>query len=193
MQILSPPVDCKTPYIQGSEVLVVPTGVNLAPLCVKCGESTNLKIRKTFHWPPLAPGPYLVFGGLGLIAFILRRVFRFDTRIKLDIPICSTHRARQILRRWGGICLMAFGVGMVPFSVKAIDVRTPLEALMWGGTLAAIVSGFILLVTGVHILDLAKLDNQFAAYTGFGLEYMQKIPSDTEVFSPRRTEVTSNS
>jgi hypothetical protein len=82
---------------------------------------------------------------------------------------------------------------MVPFSISAIDVRTPLQALMWGGTLALIVGGFCLLAMGVHILDLAKLDGQFAAYTGFGVEYMQKIPSETEIFSARRARVTSNS
>lgn len=88
---------------------------------------------------------------------------------------------------------MVFGIVMVPFSINAIDVRTPLEALRWGGTLALLVGGFVLLVTGVHILDLAKLERQFSAYTGFGIEYMQKIPSETEVFPARRTGVTSNS
>ena len=193
MQIAYPPPGCKTAYIQGSEVLVVPRGVSLVPLCVKCGESTNLKIRKTFHWPPWRPNPYGAALAVGVVGFIFRRLFWLDTRISLEVPLCPDHRSKQMLRRWGGICLMLCGLVLLPFSIKSIDVRTPLEALTWGGTLALIVGGFCILIMGVHILDLAKLDERFAAYTGFGIEYMQKIPSDAEIFSSRRSGVPSNS
>lgn len=98
-----------------------------------------------------------------------------------------------MLRRGGGILLLLFGLALLPFSIRAADVRTPLEALTWGGTLALIVGGFIVLVMGVHVLDLYRLDGQFAAYTGFGIEYMQKIPSETEIFAATRPRVASDS
>lgn len=117
------------------------------------------------------------------MTFALKRLFRLDTRVRLEIPLCRTHRSKRILRRWLGLFLAACGLALLPFAVKAIEVRTPLEALTWGGTLALILAGLILGLTGVHILDLVELNDQFAAYRGFGLGYMEKIPSEREVFS----------
>ena len=127
------------------------------------------------------------------LAFLFRWIFRFDERVALDIPVCVAHRSEQMLRRWGGVVMTLLGLALLPFAFKSIEVRTPLEALTWGGTLVMILGGLLLIVLGVNILDLVELNGAFAAYQGFGLEYMQKIPCEIEIFSPKRDSSARNS
>src|ERR1019366_1980335 len=194
MPIPFPPAGCKTAYIQDSAVLIVPEGASLASLCVKCGKAAAVQVSKTYHWRDWQPSTRR-FGTqvLGLIGLIFFRLRAFDTPVSIDIPLCRAHRSKQIVRRWAGIGLTSIGLALLPFSVKSIEVRTPLEVLTRIGTVATILGGLLVLFLGVHILSLVELNDRFAAYTGFGIEYMQKIPSDTEIFSPKRTGMTSNS
>lgn len=194
MPIPYPPAGCKTAYISDSAVLIVPEGASLAPLCVKCGRPADVRISKTFHsreWHPSTKriGEQM----LGLAMLVVFRVRTFDTPVSIEIPLCCAHRSKQMRNRWAGVGLIVIGLASLPFSYKTIAFRTPLEVLRWSGTLASIFAGLLLLFLGVHILGLVELNDRFAAYTGFGIEYMQKIPSDTEIFASPRTEVTSNS
>jgi hypothetical protein len=84
------------------------------------------------------------------------------------------------------------GLALLPFAFKSIEVRTPLEALTWAGTLVLTLGGMLVIFSGVNILDLVELNGAFAAYQGFGLEYMQKIPCETEIFSPKRDASARN-
>jgi hypothetical protein len=187
MRIPYPPCDCKVAYIQDGELLTVPTGAFLPGLCVKCGDPTDLKIRKTYHWPPFQPSFSSFLGrwlAISIIIFALRRLFRLDARVKMEVPLRRSHRARQFLRRRIGIVFTVAGLVLVPLSVKAINVRSPLEAVEWAGTLALVMTGVILIAMGVELLDLVELNDSFAAYKGFGLGFMEKVPCEREVFFP---------
>jgi hypothetical protein len=127
------------------------------------------------------------------LTFLFRWIFRLDERVTLDIPVCVAHRSEQMLRRWGGALVTVLGLALLPFAFKSIEVRTPLEALTWGGTLVMILGGPLVILLGVNILDLVELNGAFAAYQGFGLEYMQKIPCEIEIFSPKRGADERNS
>jgi hypothetical protein len=194
MTILFPPLGCKTAYIRDSAVLIVPEGASLAPLCVKCGKPPDVRVSKTFYWREWHPSKKrIVEQVLRLALSVLIRSMAFETPVSIEIPLCREHRSKQMRKCWSGVVLIVIGLGSLPFSYKATAFRTPLEMLNWGATLGSILLGLLLLFLGVHILWLTELNERYAGYTGFGIEYMQKIPSDTEIFSPRRTEVTSNS
>jgi hypothetical protein len=189
-----PPPGCKTAYIRDCAVLIVPDGASLAPLCVKCGRPEGVRVSKTFtsrDWHPSKN--HIGEQILRLAVSVLAKSMAFETPVSIEIPLCRAHCLKRMRSRWIGASLIAIGLASLPFSYKAIAFRSSLEVLKWSGTLAFIFAGLLFLFLGIHILGLVELNDRFAAYTGFGIEYMQKIPSDTEIFSPRRTEVTSNS
>jgi hypothetical protein len=186
MSLLSPPPGCKTAYIQNSEVLIVPSGVSLPALCVKCGERSETEVRKTFHWPPWQPG-FGPFVPIGLLIFLIKRLLHFDERVNLDIPLCHKHSSRRRPESIAGLGCIAMGSALVVVNFKAIDVRAPYEAMKWGGTVALIVGGVILFFIGFHVLDVVEVNDQFSAYKGFGLGYMEQVPCETEVFPQRRS------
>jgi hypothetical protein len=187
MPIPFPPPGCKTAYIRDSAVLIVPEGASLAPLCVKCGKPEYIRVSKTLDsrgWQPRTI--------IDVIVVLLLRIGSPVTTVSIDIPLCRAHRSKQMRNRWIGAGLIVIGLASLPFSYRATAFSTFLEMLKWSGTLAFILAGLLLLFFGVHILGLIELTDQFAAYTGFGIEYMQKIPSETEIFSARRSGVTFN-
>jgi hypothetical protein len=194
MPLPFPPPGCKTAYIRDSAVLIVPEGASLAPLCVKCGRPADVRVSKTFHsyeWHPSKKRIAEQALRLALSAFF--RGVAFETPVSIEIPLCREDRSKQLRKLWLGTGLTLIGLASLPFSYKAIAMHTTLEILAWAATLASIFVGLLLLFLGVHILWLADLNDRYASYTGFGIEYMQKVPSETEIFSPRRTVVTSNS
>ena len=179
MEFPYPPLSCKTAYIHDGEILVVPFGASLGTCCIQCGSPASTWTVRTFHWPLWKPnffGPWLA---VSFLVFVFKRLLHLDQRIRLTIPLCRAHRLKQMQRRWVGLALAATGFAILPFTAKLFEVRNWIEGLLWGGTLALIVGGLLIAFLGFHILDLVYLDDRISAYTGSGLEFMEKAPSET--------------
>ena len=167
--------------------MIVPAGASLAPLCVKCGKLAEVHVKKTFRRRDWRPSTGTIgSAALGLAVAALFRVLAFQTAVSINIPLCRIHRSKQVRYIWIGAGLIAIGLASSPFSYKAISGRSALALLTCGATLVVTLAGLLLLFLGVHILSLTELNDQYAAYTGFGIEYVQKIPSDTEIFTQKR-------
>ena len=85
------------------------------------------------------------------------------------------HRAKEMQRRWLGLFILVVGIGALPFTARFFEVRTAVEAILWGGTLALIAGGMVTISLGFHVLDLVYLDDQISAFKGFSLEFMKKL------------------
>lgn len=189
MPIPYPPPGCKTAYIQDSSILVVPEGASLIPLCVVCGQSSEVAVKRTFHWPrPELTGDRsrVVSESLEYLAYLFRRVFRLDDRVTLEIPLCSDHRSGQILRTWAGIASAAIGLVLLSLNFHSMGSLHSSGGWAWIGGFALIVGGVAFGFSGANALALVEFNNALAAYSGFGLDYMKKIPRAVDIFPPKR-------
>jgi hypothetical protein len=187
-----PPPGCKIAYIQNSRALVVPVGSVLPPICVQCGLPSDVLVKTTFHWPQPEPFPVAdpfhspwMTPLLDDIGFLFRCIFRLDTRITVGVPLCAGHHDEEKFWRWLGVVLSVFGSLLLWLSFRSLQTTHSLSRLMAEGTIALLIGGTSLIFVGVNTLDLVELNTAFAAYKGFGRDYMKKMPHEVQIFPPR--------
>lgn len=191
MPIPYPPSGCKTAYIQNTRALVVPEGASLPPICVQCGLPSDAVVRTIFHWPQPEPDPFpnswragaatVLFGE---ISFLFRCVFRLNTRITLDVPLCAGHRDEEKFWRWLGTVMTVVGLALIALNYTHFATWPSRNDLLLVGTFVLLFSGSWLLFSGVNTLHVIEVNTAFSAYEGFGFKYVDKIPHETLIFSP---------
>jgi hypothetical protein len=152
-----------------------------------CGKSSDAAVKKTFHWPrpEITSGrSRVVSESLEFLAYLFRWLFRLDERVTLDIPLCSEHRSGQTVRTIVGTALPVIGLALVALNYRSIRAATPLESLILFGAFGMIFGGLWFRFSGANALTLVEFNSAFAAYSGFGLDYMKKIPRSAEIFPP---------
>jgi hypothetical protein len=189
MPIPYPPPGCKTAYIQNSRALVVPVGAVLPPICVQCGMPSDVMIKTTFHWPRPDPdlrsyssrSPWLT-PLVQEIGFLFRCIFRLGSRVKLDVPLCAGHRDEEKFWHWLGTVMSVIGLGLIAFNYKHFETVPSRNDPVLFGTLVMLIGGCLLIFEGVNTLGLVEFNTALAAYDGFGVEYMKKMPHEVQIF-----------
>jgi hypothetical protein len=193
MPIPYPPPGCKTAYIQNSRALVVPEGASLPPICVQCRMPSDAVVKCTFHWPRPEPDlfPYRARSPwftplLEEIAFLFRGIFRLGTRITLEIPLCSGHHYEEMFWRWLGAVSLVISLALLPFTYTGLFApRNSIQGLPWILTIVMLFGGSSLIFSGANGFELVELNTAFAAYQGFGAEYMKQMPHEVQIFPPK--------
>lgn len=187
-----PPPGCKTAYVQNARALVVPEGATLPPICVQCGMPSDVVIKTTFHWPqpePLPTGygyrsPWIT-PLLDEIGFLFRCIFRLNTRVTLDVPLCAGHHDEEKFWRWLGAVMIGIGFVLTALNYRHFQTLPPRQDPAFLGTLVMLIGGSCLFFLGMNTLGLVELNTAFAAYDGFGVEYMKNMPHDVQIFPPK--------
>jgi hypothetical protein len=192
MPIPYPPPGCKTAYIQNSRALVVPEGASLPPICVQCGLPSNVVVKTTFHWPQ--PDPELrgnyprspsLTPLLQEIGFLFRWIFRLDTRVTLDVPLCSQHHGEEKFCRWLGAMMFIVGLVLLPLIFIAHAAPDWRQTSTWIGVYVLLFGGTSLAFSGMNTLHVVEVNTAFSAYKGFGAEFMMKMPHEVKIFPPK--------
>jgi hypothetical protein len=192
MPIPYPPSGCKTAYIQNSRALVVPEGASLPPICVQCGLPSDGVIKITFHWPQPDPelqgysvrSPWLT-PMLQEIGFLLQCIFRMNTRVTLNVPLCAGHRDEEKFWRWLGTMMLLIGLAVIALNYRHFQTWPSRNDPVLFATYVMLAGGCVLIFVGVNTLGLVEWNTAFAAYDGFGAEYMKKMPHDVQIFPPK--------
>lgn len=93
-------------HVEGTK-LVAANGIQLPPMCMKCGAApTHWRAQRYQYTPPWA---FLVLGWIGVLAFSKRATFQ--------IPLCETHRAEW--KKWTLIAGLSWIPGLVLIAVAA--------------------------------------------------------------------------
>jgi hypothetical protein len=196
MPIPYPPPGCGTAYIQNSRALVLPEGLSLPAICVQCGMPSDVVIKSTFHWPqpePLPDGygyrsPWIT-PLLDEIGFLFRCIFRLSTRITVGVPLCAGHHDEEKFWRWLGAVMTVIGLALIALNYTHFQTWPSRNDPAVFGTIVMLAGGTSLIFLGVNTLNLIELNTAFAAYQGFGVEYMKKMPHEVQIFGAKRAGV----
>jgi hypothetical protein len=165
--LAAPDICQRQPYRDGKKI-VVPTGASLPPYCVKCGSADVTVATKSFSW--LNPVYYLLlFLGLGIVLVYL--IFR--KRVKLSVPLCSSHeRYMQRLK----VSAMALLLGCIPIGILLGTLVGEPDGDAWG-----VFAALIMLVAGlvaVHLqipLQATHIDRDRAVLKGANVAFLTKL------------------
>jgi hypothetical protein len=192
MPIPYPPLGCKRAHIQNSRALVVPEGASLPPICVQCGNPSKVTIRATFHWPQPEPDPFQYSWRAGAwtvlvgeIGYLFRWVFRLDTRVTLQVPLCSGHHYEEKFWRWLGWAMTTIGLAVVVLNYTHFQSWPSRDDPVLFGTFVLLLGGSSLIFSGMSTLNVVEVNTAFSAYEGIGFEYIKKMPHEVQIFPPR--------
>lgn len=159
-----------TPYREGN-LLVIPTGSSLPANCVKCGAPTADKLSRTFRWH--TPWLYLLIV-VGVIFYLIVALV-VQKKARVDVPLCSVHRAWRKHMNWTGAILL---LGVLPVSLV-------LEALgVYGGWIALTCVGMafgglaVLAIVGSS-LAATYIDENVAKIRGASEEFLSTLPGSS--------------
>lgn len=187
-----PPPGCTTAYVQNNRALVVPIGASLPHICVQCGIPSDVVVKRIFHWPQPEPDPFphsyraiTLTPILDEIEYMFRWLFRLDTRITLEVPLCSEHLGEE--KTWHWLGAMMFLVGSALLSLIFIPRAIPysLRGLAWFGTYIMLLGGSSLAFSEMNTLHVVEVNTAYSAYEGFGAGYMKQMPHEFQIFPPK--------
>jgi hypothetical protein len=132
---------------------------DLPDICLKCGEPTTDRKSKTFGWIPPATYIALLFGGLGVIIFLILAAVLRKT-VHAQVPMCERHRNHWLFRTLLIVGGLVVGIGLIILSVALGDSLPPGDErgiLMLVGILGPIV-GWIILAIVVSVTAIRALE-----------------------------------
>ncbi|MGH9788650.1 MAG: hypothetical protein ACRD4U_08140 [Candidatus Acidiferrales bacterium] len=151
-------------------LLVVPRGVSLPPLCVKCGQpASSAVLKKKYYWHTPWLFLLILIGVLiyAIVAIIVRKSF------ELAVPLCEEHWQRRRRALWTG-------GGLLVGSIVAPIFLTGFVRDGYGGWWALFL--FAAGVTGIVYLALAPplapnyIDDREARFKGAGEAFLSQLP-----------------
>ncbi len=116
---------------------------------------------------------------------MFRWVFRLDTRVTLDVPLCSAHRDDEKAWHWIGAMMLFVGFAVLALIFTPRAVPDSLRTLTGYGTYLMLFGGAFLVFSKTNTLHVVEVNTAFSAYDGFGVEYMKKMPHDVQIFPPK--------
>lgn len=113
---------------------------DLPPLCIVCGEESDLTRVRNFKWQPSWPGVLILLGLIGMIAYAVVSAV-LTKRMRVEVPLCfahTNHWSWRLWAIWGGLGALAAvtSVGVT------VCVQFNLPAPYPGVLAAATLSGF---------------------------------------------------
>jgi hypothetical protein len=116
---------------------------------------------------------------------MFRWVFRLDTRVTLDVPLCSGHYAEEKFWRWLGPMMTLIGLALFALNYTHFQTWPSRNDPAFLGTFVMLFGGSLLIFSGLHALQVVEVNTAFAAYEGCGVEYMKKMPHEVQIFPPK--------
>jgi hypothetical protein len=133
---------------------------DLPDVCLKCGQQTTNRVKKTFAW--MSPWIYvaLLFGAIGMLVFLILAATLRKT-IKAKVPMCDEHKRHWLIRVLLVLGSLVAVIGMIVLVVAALSSAPPGSAgrdlmplLIIAPIVAWVILAIVVSVTAIRALEI---------------------------------------
>jgi hypothetical protein len=161
-------------------ILVVPSGTNLPPICVKCGAPVARVLTKTFRWH--SPWLYLLILP-GLIFYVVVALVA-QRKARNDVPFCQTHLLWRTRMNIAGAVLL---IGVLPtaFLLDLGGIDGGIVALI---AVVMVLSGLVILGIVGSSFTPVFIDESCAKFKGAGEQFLSALSTTMDAPAPHGVE-----
>lgn len=170
---------------QDEDVAVVARGARLPRRCFQCNAPADRKASLLLKWSPPT--------GMRRSAARAFMEKMQEEQITVTVYACPSHYRRMNFHRRFGLALILFGLGCL-LGAAVLDLRqvyTGVAGPLALAGLGAIIAGWLWRLIAASPLEAGHIDEQEAMVTGFGLPFLQSLPSWREEHAARTEQTAS--